>query len=203
MSVFNCNISYKKIDGDSYQSTYNRLVSQGLIDKYNNIIDIPKFYKANTELSDYASSKLGMNVRLYTTPMRPKGRVAVPNMKVFGMLDSKPKPILENIVTEELPEAKILPIPYINQLYEIVGKSKNSLLTNEDVALIEDKIKEFNEASETQNLKVVETNILGFNLINIEYKANYLYNEMEYEMNEETYVPQSDNSDFNKKCIIG
>lgn len=139
MSVFDCNKKFKKVDGDSYISTYNKLVSQGFIDKFNNIKDVGKFYKANTELSDLASAILGFDVRLYETPMRPKGRVAVANRKAFGMIDQTikeknqiaPEIQINNEANEFIVNGEVLPT---------FEDAQNNLI-NEQISRISDSIR--------------------------------------------------------------
>lgn len=211
MSVFNCNVKYKKVEGDAYTSTYNKLVSQGLIDKFNNIIDVAKFYRANTELSSLASAKLGTDVRLYTTPMRPKGRVAVPDMKVFGMLNGKS--VVSTPVEIEQDNALLeqndnswndSPTVAISNIYSALGVEKQTPFREGQIDVVKEKIEEYNALNDRRELILTETNTKGEYLINIGYKDNYLYSPSDFVVKDDvkTYTPKSDNSDFTKNCII-
>lgn len=89
MSVFKCDIKYKKIEGDSLTSTLNRLKAHKFI-----IGDrIPKarladFIQAREELNQEASQKLGEKVNLFTYGLTPKGMKITAMKDVFKLLDS-------------------------------------------------------------------------------------------------------------------
>jgi len=95
MSIFSCNITYKKIKGDSEKSTYNNLVAHGFIDESYKILN-DDFYKANNELNLLASNKLGKDVNLYQV----ENKIAVPNTEVFKEID-KVNTSKNNIVNKE------------------------------------------------------------------------------------------------------
>lgn len=81
MSIFNCNLKYTRIESNSLQSTKNKFIVNGFIDKYNNILNLPKFRIANTETSEQASSFLGKKVRVFSE--ETGGNKALPMFEVF------------------------------------------------------------------------------------------------------------------------
>ena len=89
MSVFDCNIKYKKVEGDSYTSTYNKLLSQGFIDKYLNVTtDVATLRLAKKELNNQAEAKLGYKVNLFAEKILLNGIRLIPDMKIFGIINS-------------------------------------------------------------------------------------------------------------------
>lgn len=223
MSVFNCNIKFKKVVGDSYTSTTNKLISQGFIDKFNNIKDIGKFWTANTELSNEASAILGFDVRLYTTPMRPTGRVAVPSIKYFKMIDQtirdrQNKIVPEIQINEEANEfivdGEVLPTledaqnktekEMIKEIYDKIGQKEGSLISKANAEIPKAMLKFINKDSKNKTLELRETKLEGQYLIVNNYKSNYLFQPVE-EIKEEkkVYTSKEDsNSNFSVPCII-
>jgi hypothetical protein len=106
MSVFNCNITFKKVKGNSLVSTKNKFVAHKFIDKFNNILDLNKFREANTETSIQASKKIGRDVRVYYEINN--GKKAVPNNNVFKEIDLlNKKPLLEDSKIDEYKESEL------------------------------------------------------------------------------------------------
>lgn len=89
MSVFKCDIKYKKIKGDSLTSTLNKLKAHKFI-----IGDrIPKyrladFLAARKELNEEASKLLNQQVNLFTYALTPEGMKITPMVNVFKLLDN-------------------------------------------------------------------------------------------------------------------
>ena len=101
MAKFDCNVMYKKVEGDSYTSTYNKLLAHKFIDKYLNLkIDVPSWRNdIRKELNNQASNKLGREVNLFAEKRLLNGIRLVPDMKLFGMIDQinkKPVEITSN-----------------------------------------------------------------------------------------------------------
>ena len=59
--------------------------TNGLIDKYMNILDLKEFLKQNTKWSNYAKITYGVDGRLFSTDKN--GKIAYPNKDVFNKID--------------------------------------------------------------------------------------------------------------------
>lgn len=218
MSVFNCHISYKKIPGDSYTSTQNKLISQGFLDKYNNVKDVAKFREANSELSAIASAKLRQEVRLFAEKKLLKGIRAVPDMKLFGMIDQvnkNPSPIY----TEQIPvdpsinsegdsdTNNLLPLnskSIQQQVYDKLGKKEGSFIEESEKESVQPLIDRYNSLNTGKTLSLDLIPALGKYLISEEYKAFYLYNAPQTSMSitdSETFTPTDSNNNFNLPCV--
>lgn len=102
MSKFKCNITYKKIPGNSLLSTQNKLRAHGFVDQYWNVkVDVATWREARSELNELASTKLGSKVNLFEEKKLLNGIRAVPVVKYFSMLDRMKKafdvPISEGV----------------------------------------------------------------------------------------------------------
>ena len=62
MSVFNCNITYRKISNNPGLSTKNLLVAQGFIDENNNVLDEAKL---NLAIQELGQSKVSLKLSNY------------------------------------------------------------------------------------------------------------------------------------------
>lgn len=85
MSVFKCALKYKT-SKYSKQAVKNQLVAHKFIDDKFTILDLNSFRRANTELSNDASEKLGRKVRLFAE--ENGGKRALPYEDIFKELDS-------------------------------------------------------------------------------------------------------------------
>lgn len=218
MSVFKCTIPYKKISGDSYASTKNKLISQGFLDKYSNVKDVAKFRMANSELSAIASAKLRREVRLFTEKKLLNGIRAVPDMKLFGMIDQinkTPSPIY----TEEIPvdpsinaegdsdTNELLPLTTKSiqqQVYDRLGKKQNSFIEEGERELVQPLIDRYNSLNTGKTLSLDLIPTLGKYLISEQYKAFYLYSASPSETDiggDQTFTPTDSNNNFNLPCV--
>ena len=68
----------------SKANTKSFLINRGVIDKYYNILDLPRFRAYVTDLSNY-SKKYGIDQRLYFE----EGNKAIPNTEAFQIIDKK------------------------------------------------------------------------------------------------------------------
>lgn len=92
MSKFKCNITYKKIPGNSLLSTQNKLRAHGFVDIYWNVkVDVATWREARSELNELASTKLGSKVNLFEEKKLLNGIRAVPVVKYFSMIDRMKK----------------------------------------------------------------------------------------------------------------
>ncbi len=215
MSVFNCNITYKKIEGDSYTSTYNKLLSQKYIDKYLNIkTDIATWRKGRSELNEQASAKLGQKVNLFEEKKLLSGIRAVPNMKLFGMIDQMKK---ENI-TDYQPQFvrdgidsqgdsdinTLAPLKSKNinkQIYDSINQRANSFIPEQKKNTVQEQIDRFNEL---KTGKVLSLRLISSDqyLIHTEYQSNYLNKNISVEdVIEEDVVETDSNNNFDLPCI--
>jgi hypothetical protein len=215
MSVFRCDITYKKIPGDSYGSTKNKLVSQGFLDNYSNIKDVAKFRLANTELSAIASAKLRREVRLFSEKKLLNGIRAVPDMKLFGMIDqlNKTPSRLEIPAEQGLNDEgdsdtnQLAPLSsksVMQQIYEKLGKREGDFIEDFEIERITPLIERYNSLNTGKVLSLKAIPALGKNLISVKYKANYLYNAPIQQLNiseDETFTPTDSNNNFNLPCI--
>lgn len=218
MSVFNCHISYQKISGDSYASTKNKLISQGFLDKYSNVKDVAKFRLANSELSAIASAKLRREVRLFTEKKLLNGIRAIPDMKLFGMIDQinkTPAPIyvepvvVDNTINEEgdsdTNQLSPLNSQSINQqIYLKLGKKENSFIEEDEKNLVQPLIDRYNSLNTGKILSLDLIPTLGKYLISETYKPLYLYDVTQVSMSiseNEIFTPTDSNNNFNLPCI--
>lgn len=65
MSIFNCFITFNKVEGDSLASTRNKLVSHSMIDSEDTILDLPSVRTAVKEIHQEAKDLLGIDVTLF------------------------------------------------------------------------------------------------------------------------------------------
>lgn len=218
MSVFKCNISYKKVEGDSYTSTYNKLLSQGFIDKYLNVkVDVATWRKGRSELNEQASAKLGQQVNLFDEKILLTGIRAIPNMKLFGMIDQmkkesitnyQPQVVRDEIGIDELGDSdtnNLAPLdssPIESRIYNSINQGRYSVISSEKVSKVQQQIDEFNELNTGKVLSLKQISD-GKYLLNTEYKVNYLYKngipKIEHIQTER--VETTSNSNFNLPCI--
>ena len=192
MSVFNCNITYRRVEGDSYRSTYNRLLSQGFIDSYLNVKDVAKFRSARKELNTLASNKLDKEVSLFEEKKLLSGIRAVPNMKVFGMIDA----VNNKIATEAN-------APVINNdvksIYETMNLQAGAIPSNR-LAEAQRYIDEYNQLNTGKILSLLP--VFNGLLVQTTFQSNYLYNVAPVpESIPEKFMEEDSNSDFNKPCL--
>ena len=65
MSIFNCNITFKMVEGDSLASTKNKLISHNIIREDWSIVSPAKARIAIQELNEEAKEVLGVNVNMF------------------------------------------------------------------------------------------------------------------------------------------
>lgn len=219
MSVFNCNKTYKRVEGDSYTSTYNKLISQGFIDKYLNVkVDVATWRKGRSELNEQASAKLGRTVNLFAEKKLLNGIRAVPDMKLFGMIDQvnkkisnfQPQVVRDNIdesidefgdsTTENLPSAETQNV--YQRIYGAINQRVDSVIDQSQVSKVESIIENYNELNTGKVLSLRQITE-GKYLINTEYKGNYLYQPLSEPLEnlEEPLVVTDSNNNFNLPCI--
>lgn len=218
MSVFNkCSVKYKKVEGNSYLSTYNRLRAYNFVDQYLNVkTDVATWRKARAELNELASAKLGQKVNLFGERKLLNGIQAVPDMKLFGMLDYmnkngitnyQPQLIRDEIGIDEfgdsdtnfLPEAETEAIE--DRIYKSLGVPKFSVIKMDQVQGVTEQIKSFNELNtgKVLSLQPVRT---GY-LLKTEYNVKYLYQNIPTPIdNTPDRLDTNSNNNFNKSCIL-
>lgn len=222
MSVFNCNITYKKIVGDSYASTKNKLMSHGFIDKYNNVItDIATWREARSELNRQASEKLrqeGLN--LYFEKKLLNGIRVVPDMRIFGMIDSYNRQASINTQNRLNTDAQerlineqrnnlLEEIDYntssrnniISDIYSSINQKEGSVINSNNINTAQTQIDNYNKLNTGKTLSLQPA--LGGYLIYTKYENNYLYNSQDVEMNipEEKFPETDSNNNFNSPCL--
>ena len=202
MAKFDCNIMYKKVEGDSYTSTYNKLLAHKFIDKYLNLkIDVASWRNdIRKELNNQASNKLGREVNLFGEKRLLNGIRLVPDMKLFGMIDqiNKNTPIIQDTVTEETTS--------INKtIYNSINQKEGSFIKSDKIEQVQQIINEYNKLNtgKVLSLRQVGTNLAN-NLIFTEYKVNYLYSNTDQpieEIEETEFEDTDSSSNFNLPCI--
>lgn len=213
MSKFKCNITYKKIPGNSLLSTQNKLRAHGFVDQYWNVkVDVATWREARSELNELASTKLGSKVNLFEEKKLLNGIRAVPNMKYFGMLDQmykdnitnyQPQFVRDKLGVDEIIETNLDSKSTETIIYESIGQRKNSVIKEENISSVRKQIEEFNNKPYGKKLSLVEVN--GGWIINSTFTNNYLYSGQPTELDEikvESKTTDS-NKNFNIKCITG
>lgn len=215
MSVFKCAITYKRIEGNSHESTKNKLLAHGFIDKYYNVkTDVATWRKGRSELNELASAKLGRTVNLFEEKKLLNGIRAVPDMKLFGMLDQmnkegivdyQPQFVRDEIGVTELGDSDtniIEPVqtqPIEKRIYSELGIKNGSVISNEKKDAVQQKIDAFNELNTNKKLSLQPVGN-GF-LINTEFSSTYLYTPTEQIEEFEEDVRTDSNNNFNLPCI--
>lgn len=210
-----CNYTYKKIPGNSYQSTYNKLVAGKILDKYLNVkTDVATWRKERSELNELASAKLRQKVNLFDERKLLNGIQAVPNMKLFGMLDYihknnitdyQPQIVRDEIGIDEFGDSNtnsleaVPSVPIESRIYKSLGLSNGSVIENTEEA--QKQIDHFNSLNTGKVLSLVK--VFGGHLIKSEYKANYLYENTasSSSLPELERIDTNSNNNFNLSCI--
>lgn len=215
MSVFRCNVTYKRVEGDSYTSTYNKLLAHGFIDKYLNVkTDVATWRKSRSELNERASARLGMDVNLFAEKKLLNGIRAVPDMKLFGMIDSfRPSPSTEIIndepgINEQGDSDTNNLDPLVSKstyqrIYESIGQKLNSVIPLDKVESVQPQIDTYNQLNTG---KVLSLQRVGSGMkIKTEFKPEYLYTATKglSQNIEEDNVPTDSNNNFALDCIKG
>lgn len=213
MSKFKCNITYKKIPGNSLLSTQNKLRAHGFVDQYWNVkVDVATWRDARSELNELASTKLGSKVNLFEEKKLLNGIRAVPNMKLFGMLDQmykdnisnyQPQFVRDELGIDEIVETNLDSKSTETIIYESIGQRRNSVIKEENISNVRKQIEEFNNKPYGKKLSLV--GVKGGWIINSTFTSNYLYSGAKTELDEievESKTTDS-NRNFNIKCITG
>lgn len=120
----NCDKKYKYIKGNSYKSTKNFLVAHGIIDQYNNILNLNSFREAKTWLSSKAQNKLTVSKPLIEETNG--GKSVLFNKETFTKLDKINKQARQQIFN--LQEIANLPVKDQETFYKA---QKDWKITNE------------------------------------------------------------------------
>ena len=214
MSVFKCSVTYNKIEGNSHESTKNKLLAHGFIDKYYNVkTDIATWRKGRSELNSLASAKLGKTVNLFEEKKLLNGIRAVPDMKLFGMLDQmnkegitnyEPQFVRDEIGVTELGDSDtniiepVSTLPIEKRIYSELGIKNGSVISNEKKETVQQKIDEFNELNTNKKLSLQPVGN-GF-LINTEFSNTYLFTPTPMEEIKDE-VRTDSNNNFDLPCI--
>lgn len=193
---------YKKVEGDSYTSTYNKLLAHKFIDKYLNLkIDVASWRNdIRKELNNQASSKLGREVNLFAEKRLLNGIRLVPDMKLFGMIDqiNKNTPVVQDTVTEET-------TPINKTIYNSINQKEGSFIKSDKIEQVQQIINDYNKLNtgKVLSLRQVGTSLDNY-LIFTNYTLNYLYDNTDQpieEIEEINYPPHVSTTNFNLKCI--
>lgn len=122
MSIFNCNLTFKIVEGDSLASTHNKLIAHSIIKEDWSIISLAKARIAIQELNEEAKDVLGVSVRMF----EEDGNRMYPNVDEFNRIDKLKKIPLINPVKEDVDKQEL-----INQVRnEIITRDERVLPTN-------------------------------------------------------------------------
>lgn len=201
MAKFDCNVMYKKVEGDSYTSTYNKLLAHKFIDKYLNLkIDVASWRAVRSELNQQAENKLGFKVNLFAEKKLLSGIRIQPDRAIFAVIDkiNRNISIVQEIIVEET-------TPINKTIYNSINQKEGSFIKSDKIEQVQQIINEYNKLNtgKVLSLRQVGTNLAN-NLIFTEYKVNYLYSNTEQpieEIEEINYPPHDSTTNFNLKCI--
>lgn len=216
MSKFKCNITYKKIPGNSLLSTQNKLRAHGFVDQYWNVkVDIATWRDARSELNELASAKLGSKVNLFEEKKLLNSIRAVPVMKYFSMIDQmkkenitnyQPQFVRDEIGIDEQGDSVVENIQLDSRsiestIYESIGQRRNSVIKEENISNVKKQIEEFNSKPYGKKLSLVEVH--GGWIINSTFTSNYLYRNEPTELDEIKVERKetTSNSNFSLPCI--
>lgn len=198
-------------------------MAHGIIDQYYNVkVDVATWRKARAELNAYAAEKLRWEVvNLYNEKKLLNGIRAVPDMKLFGIIDQYNKESYENAQRADLQDATLRELNEQRQnlgeeisyeptrtqeniyaeIASTVGVKEGDIIPADKAQMAQTQIDAFNNLNTSKVLSLAPA--LGGFLIKTEYKGNYLYEVAPTEMIiEEESLPQSDsNNNFNLPCI--
>jgi len=120
MSIFNCNITFKMVEGDSLASTKNKLSAHSMIDENWNVLSLNKTRIAIQELNEEAKDVLGVNVRMF----EEDGLKMYPNVDEFNRIDElkKIQPVQKTLDNQDGIDEYIL---YILEQRNIIKKECN------------------------------------------------------------------------------
>lgn len=122
MSIFNCNLIFKMVEGDSLASTHNKLIAHSMIDENWNILSLNKARIAIQELNEEAKDVLGVSVRMF----EEDGNRMYPNVDEFNKIDELKKIPLINPMKEDVDKQEL-----INQVRnEIITRDERILPAN-------------------------------------------------------------------------
>ena len=189
MSVFDCSITYKKVEGDSYLSTYNKLLSQKIINNNLMVMDIQKWKLANNELNSQASAKLKTDVILFGEKKLLSGVKLVANKSVFETIDS---------INRNIPEVEEVEIT-TPSIYNILNISAGETISNDKVDGVQKALDDFNESS-TDKFLSLQRVVNGY-LIKQEFNYSYMFKQDAPVEDEYTEQPTDSNNNFNLPCI--